>query len=108
MQTISLKSAATFPPTRFMGSKQGILPSIWDAVKHLPFNTVLDAFSGSGCVSYMFKSQGKAVISNDFLKYSYHMVNALVANKEDVLSASDVAMLLEPNAEKNNFIQTTF
>jgi len=108
MQTISLKSAATFPPTRFMGSKQGILPSIWDAVKHLPFNTVLDAFSGSGCVSYMFKSQGKAVIANDFLKYSYHIANALVANSTDGLSENDIRMLLEPNVNRQNFIQETF
>jgi DNA adenine methylase len=91
-----------------MGSKQGILPSIWDAVKHLPFNTVLDAFSGSGCVSYMFKSQGKAVIANDFLKYSYHIANALVANSTDVLSENDIRMLLEPNANRQNFIQETF
>lgn len=91
-----------------MGSKQGILPAIWDAVKHLPFTTVLDAFSGSGCVSYMFKSQGKRVISNDFLKYSYHMVNALVANPHEKLTGSDVAMLLEPNAKRQNFIQETF
>jgi len=91
-----------------MGSKQGILPSIWDAVKHLPFNTVLDAFSGSGCVSYMFKGQGKAVISNDFLKYSYHIANALVANSTDVLSENDIRMLLEPNTNRQNFIQETF
>jgi DNA adenine methylase len=91
-----------------MGSKRGILPSIWDAVKYLPFNTILDAFSGSGCVSYMFKSQGKAVIANDFLKYSYHIVNALVANSSEVLSENDIAMLLEPNANRQNFIQETF
>ena len=91
-----------------MGSKQGILPSIWDAVKHLPFNTVLDAFSGSGCVSYMFKSQGKAVIANDFLKYSYHIANALIANSSDALSENDIAMLLEPNVNRQNFIQETF
>ena len=91
-----------------MGSKQGILPAIWEAVKHLPFTTVLDAFSGSGCVSYMFKGQGKAVISNDFLKYSYHMANALIANADETLSEGDVAMLLEPNANRQSFIQDTF
>ena len=91
-----------------MGSKQHILPHIWDAVKHLPFQTVLDAFSGSGCVSYMFKRQGKSVISNDFLKYSYHMTNALVANNRDTLSADDVAMLLELAPTRDNFIQATF
>lgn len=80
-----------------MGSKQGILPAIWDAIKHLPFTTVLDAFSGSGCVSYMFKGQRKTVIANDFLKYSYHMVNALVGNPDERLSEDDVTALLEPN-----------
>src|SRR6266487_1075365 len=97
-----------YPPTRFMGSKLGILPAIWDAVKHLPFTTVLDAFSGSGCVSYMFKGQGKAVIANDFLKYSYHMVNALVANTDETLTENDVEMSLGPNADRQNFIQETF
>jgi DNA adenine methylase len=91
-----------------MGSKQGILSGIWNPIKQLPFTTVLDAFSGSGCVSYMFKGQGKAVIANDFLKYSYHMVNALVANADERLSEDDVAMLLEPNAHRGNFIQETF
>ena len=91
-----------------MGSKQNILPSIWGTVKHLPFQTVLDAFSGSGCVSYMFKRQGKSVISNDFLQYAYHMTNALVANNQDTLSETDVALLLEPNPEQDNFIQITF
>jgi DNA adenine methylase len=91
-----------------MGSKQGILPAIWNEIKHLPFTTVLDAFSGSGCVSYMFKSQGKTVIANDFLKYSYHMVNALVANAGERLSEDDVTMLLEPNPHRGNFIQQTF
>lgn len=91
-----------------MGSKQGILPAIWNAVKRLPFATALDAFSGSGCVSYMFKSQGKAVIANDFSKYSYHLVNALVANSHETLSDDEIAMLLEPNNERQNFIRETF
>jgi DNA adenine methylase len=91
-----------------MGSKQGILPAIWNAVKYLPFTSVLDAFSGSGCVSYMFKSKDKAVIANDFSKYSYHLVNALVANSHETLSDDDIAMLLEPNPNRQNFIQETF
>src|SRR5438105_2325992 len=103
MWTLSARPAEV-PSTRFMGSKRGIVTHIWDSVKDLPFNTVLDAFSGSCCVSYMFKSQGKAVISNDFLKYSYHLVNALVANQGDILSECDVAMLLEANPDRKDFI----
>ncbi len=91
-----------------MGSKQGILSPIWNALKHLPFTSVLDAFSGSGCVGYLFKSQGKSVISNDFLKYAFHMANALVANASETLATDDVAMLLEPNTKRQDFIQETF
>ncbi|MEO8953485.1 MAG: DNA adenine methylase [Ktedonobacteraceae bacterium] len=91
-----------------MGSKQGILPAIWDAVEPLPFTTVLDAFSGSGCVSHMFKRKGKTVIANDFSKYSYHMVNALVANAHETLTESDISILLAPNDQRQNFIQETF
>lgn len=91
-----------------MGSKQGILPEIWGATKHLAFTTVLDAFSGSGCVSHMFKSQGKAVTANDFSKYSYQMVNALVANSTETLTDDEVKMLLEPNEQRQDFIQKTF
>ncbi len=56
----------------------------------------------------MFKGQGKAVIANDFLKYSYHMVNALVANTDETLTENDVEMSLGPNADRQNFIQETF
>lgn len=97
-----------YPPTRFMGSKQGILPAIWDAIKPLPFTTVLDAFSGSGCVSHMFKRKGKTVIANDFSKYSYHMANALVANSHETLTESDISTLLASNDQRQNFIQETF
>lgn len=91
-----------------MGSKQGILSPIWSAIKQLPFTSVLDAFSGSGCVGYLFKSQGKSVISNDFLKYAYHLANALIANADEILTSEHVAMLLEPNTKRQNFIQETF
>ena len=59
-----------FPGTRYMGSKYRVLPFIWDVVKELHFDSVLDVFSGSACVSYMFKQQGKRVISNDCINRS--------------------------------------
>ncbi len=107
MQLI-LPEFTNYPPTRYMGSKQSILPAIWDTVKDLPCQTVLDAFSGSSCVSYLFKTQGKTVISNDFLKYSYNLANALIANNGDTLSKDDLSLLLEDNPDRRDFIQTTF
>ncbi len=40
-----------FPTTRYQGSKRKILPWIYDCIKDLEFDTVLDAFGGSGMVS---------------------------------------------------------
>jgi len=47
------------PTTRYQGSKRKILPWIYDCIKDIEFNTVLDAFGGSGVVSCLFKRMGK-------------------------------------------------
>lgn len=97
-----------FPGTRFMGSKYNVLDFIWDSVKDLNVNSVLDAFSGSGCVSYLFKTKGKQVFSNDFLHFSYHTANALVANNAVRIEDEDLAFLLSPNPQAPTFISDTF
>jgi len=93
-----------------MGSKQKLLPFIWDSIcrLNLKFTTVLDAFSGSGCVSYLFKTKGKEVTSNDFLKFCYHIANATIENNREILDDGDVEFLLSKNARKNKFIERTF
>ena len=48
-----------YPQLRFMGSKFRLLPWINDVLSDLRFETALDAFSGSGCVSYLLKTMGK-------------------------------------------------
>ena len=53
----------SFPATRYMGSKRALLPWIWASVAELRFDSVLDAFSGSGCVAHFFKRQGKRVLA---------------------------------------------
>ena len=97
-----------FPGTRYMGSKYRVLPFIWDTVKELHFDSVLDAFSGSASVSYMFKQQGKRVISNDFMQFAYHFAKALIENQEVILSEFDKKMLLGPNQKSSSFISDTF
>ena len=69
IRTGCLELTRNFPPTSYMGSKYNHLPFIWDCVKDLKFESVLDLFSVTGCVSYMFKKYGKKVISNDFLTF---------------------------------------
>lgn len=97
-----------FPPTRFMGSKRKLLNFIWDNIKGLSFQNVLDAFSGSGCVGYMLKTKGKSVVSNDILNYSYNVANALIANSSVRLDKRDVDFLLHSPIVTDGFISETF
>ena len=61
------EQVSSYPPTRFMGSKSKLLTEIWSVASQFRVNTVVDLFSGSGIVGYMFKAQGKTVISNDYM-----------------------------------------
>src|SRR5262245_46311683 len=86
--------AADYPRLRFMGSKHRLLPWIESVLAGLEFETALDAFSGSGCVSYLLKTMGKRVHANDFLAFARDLAAATTANSSATLSADDVALLL--------------
>lgn len=96
-----------YPRTRYMGSKQKLLNFIYNNVKDLKFKKVLDAFSGSGCVSYLFKGMGKEVHSNDFLRSNYIIAKALIENNTISLNNDDLQLLLSKNSH-DNFISKTF
>lgn len=97
-----------FPSSRYMGSKHAILSFIYDVMKDLEFKTVLDAFSGSGAVSYLLKTMDKSVTSNDFLSFCFHTAQACVANSSERLSREEVDILLAPHAGCHDFISQTF
>jgi len=97
-----------FPGTRYMGSKYRVLPFILETLKDIQYDSVLDAFSGSACVSYMFKQQGKRVVSNDFMQFTYHFANALIENQDVILTAEDQKLLLSANRKAGTFIADTF
>src|SRR2546430_7609613 len=98
----------SFPETKYMGSKQVLLPFILKHISPLRFNRVLDAFSGSGCVAYALKQTGAEVHTNDFLKFAFHIARATIENNSTLLTDADVKMLLSPNRSADDFIQTTF
>jgi len=91
-----------------MGSKRKLLESIYENVKHMDGEKVLDAFSGSGCVSYLFKSMGKEVTSNDFLQYSYYISKATIENSFCKLNENDITDLISTSREHKNFVSITF
>jgi len=87
-----------FPTTRFQGSKRKILPWIWEHVRNIPFQTVLDAFGGTGSVSYLFKKMGKTVTYNDSLHFNYLVGKALIENNQVLLTNDDVEWLVNLHA----------
>ena len=97
-----------YPTTRYMGSKQKLLQHISESVKNLEFDSVVDLFSGSGIVGYMFKAQGKKVISNDHMHMSHTFTKALVENNGVTLDLLKAKKLLLKNALSDKFVQKTF
>ena len=97
-----------FPATRYMGSKSKLLSHIWDVSSNFSFNSVIDLFSGSGVVSYMYKSHGKAVISNDYMAMGGVITKALIENSDTTLSKDEAEMLMDSNTSTDDFVFNTF
>lgn len=99
--------ARAYPSTRFMGSKERLLADIWSVASQFSGARVLDLFSGSGVVSYMFKAQGKAVIANDYMELCSVMARAMVENASTRLSSEAVTSLSHGPATQE-FVRTNF
>ncbi|MDD4024400.1 MAG: DNA adenine methylase [Kiritimatiellae bacterium] len=96
-----------YPPTRFMGSKSKLLPEILAVASRLKFDSVVDLFSGSGIVSYLFKACGKEVCSNDYMAMSCVFTAAMVANNNTTLSETETESLLRGEPD-STFVSDTF
>lgn len=104
----AVRMAAAYPRVRFMGSKYRLLPELGRVFSELEDGPALDAFSGSGVVSYLLRASGRAVISNDQLVFARTFAEALVANDEATLSSDAVAEICGPNLDARGFISETF
>lgn len=97
-----------YPQLRFMGSKYRLLSWIYDVLSDYEFDTTLDAFTGSGCVAYLFKAMGRKVHANDFLNFSATIAKATIENPGVQVSEEDVQMLLAYDPRHRHFIEQTF
>lgn len=97
-----------FPTTRYQGSKRKILPWIYQVLKDLDFDSVLDGCGGSGSVSYLFKKMGKAVTYNDNLKFNHIIGKALIQNQTVKFLDEDLDNLLNFNNSAPDFINRVF
>lgn len=102
------EQALKYPSTRYMGSKNKLLKNIWQVASQFEFDSVLDLFSGSGIVGYMFKAQGKTVYSNDYMAMASVYTKAMVENNSVVLAAAEAQQLLKPSSANDRFVSNTF
>jgi adenine-specific DNA-methyltransferase len=101
-------TAALYPRIRYMGSKYKLLPHLAEVFAEVGGQTALDAFSGSGVVSYLLKRQGFGVTANDMLQFPGVLASAAVVNNSMLLTAADVARIAGPAADGSDFILKTF
>lgn len=67
-----------FPKTRYYGSKKRILGWIYENLKDLEYQTVLDCFGGTASVSLLFQAMGKNVTFHDALQSNTISANVLL------------------------------
>lgn len=105
-----IDNSGVLPSTRYQGSKNKILKWIDYYTKDLKFDSVLDAFGGTGCVGYMFKKNGKQVFYNDSLKFNYYVGLAIIENSKVTLNDDDIEFILKKHSgiKYPTFIYDTF
>lgn len=98
-------------PLPYTGNKKKLIYSLHDTLRkhNLKFDTVLDAFSGSATVSFLFKMMGKQVLANDLLTSSYMNAVAFVENPGITLSDEEKEFLLNhQNPDKGSFVEENY
>ena len=101
--------ANQYPELRYMGSKRRLLTWIHDNLAPLDFESVLDPFSGSGCVAYLMKAMGKRVVATDFLNFSSVLAKATIENSRYHLDRRAINVLLKkPRHRIPGFVEETF
>lgn len=107
-ETTVAEQLRRYPRFRFMGSKYRLAPRLAEVFEGLPDGPALDAFSGSGVVSYTLKLMGRSVLANDHLAFTARIASGLTANSDETLSDEDLARLCSGNADGRSFISETF
>ena len=105
-----IERALDYPRLRWMGNKSRLLPWIHAELEALSFDSALDAFCGSGAVSYLLKSMGKRVLANDFMRFGATLAEALTVNPGLRLGEEIIDRIAAPDAGPRaaGFIETTF
>jgi adenine-specific DNA-methyltransferase len=72
---------ARFPSTRYYGSKRKLLNWMYGHLGSLRFETVLDAFGGTGSVSLLFQAMNKRVTYHDGFRFNEDVARTVLSRK---------------------------
>lgn len=99
-----------FPTTRYQGSKRKLAASIVEQLDQLEYATVLDAFGGTGAVSYALKCAGRQVVYNDVLAFNHQIGLALIQNDRVRLDEGFIGSvgMRRDGVSYGDFIERTF
>lgn len=100
--------AKQYPELRYMGSKTRLLPWIFETLSLVDFESALDPFSGTACVSYLLKAMGRRVVASDFLNFTSTVARATVENNHVHLDGRAIKRLLNRTRTAPHFIERTF
>ena len=101
------RQLSLYPGTRYMGSKEKLLPALFETFNELEFSSSLDLMSGTGVVSYLLKAMGKEVISNDYMHMNHVIAKALIKNNSVKILEADAKKLIQHNPS-SRFVSETF
>ena len=99
-----------FPRTRYQGSKRKLAGVILNHLRSLKYDSVLDAFGGTGSVAHAFKCIGKRVTYNDVLAFNQQIGLALIENDSFRLTDDDVEAVItaQPSRSYDRVIERNF
>ena len=83
-----------FPSTRYYGSKRKLLNWLYTHLGTLRFDTVLDAFGGTGSVSLLFKAMHKHVTYHDGFRFNEDVARTVLADRP-ALTRQEIEETLE-------------
>lgn len=98
---------ARFPSTRYYGSKRKLLGWMYSHLGSIRFDSVLDAFGGTGSVSLLLRAMRKRVTYHDGFRFNEDVGRTVLADKP-ALRRRDVEELLNAVRPRNGVVSKNF
>lgn len=96
-----------FPSTRYYGSKRRLLPWMYGHLGRLRFETALDAFGGTGSVSFLFQAMNKKVTYHDGFRFNEDVARSVLA-LAPALARADIEKMLAETRPRSGVISQQF